>query len=196
MAAVQKRNGSFRVLFRYLGKQYTFTLGSVTRAEADTKAGQVDYLLLRIKQGFVQLPAGISITEFIEKDGQIKSPENAVAAPEPITLAQLKERYLETHGNGAKEASSFKTKAMHPGHICRPLGDGFLAQNLALADLQRHVNERCQATCIPCPSGFPSWTQPSCTPSPGRGRACRRWSAPTRSSTGTRPRRRTGWMRA
>jgi hypothetical protein len=74
MAAVQERNGSFRILFRYLGKQYTFTLGKVPRDEAETKAAQVDYLLLRIKQGFVQLPPSVSITEFVEKDGQVKTP--------------------------------------------------------------------------------------------------------------------------
>ena len=45
MAAVQERNGSFRILFRYLEKLYTFTLGSITRGEAEPKAAQVDDLL-------------------------------------------------------------------------------------------------------------------------------------------------------
>jgi integrase len=142
MAAVQERNNSFRILFRYLGKQYAFTLGEVPRDEAETKAAQVDYLLLRIKQGFVHLPPGISITEFVEKDGQVKSPEKAATAPHTLTLAQIKDRYLDTHGNGAMEANSLKTTAMHLNHFCRTLGNGFLAQKLALADLQRHVNER------------------------------------------------------
>lgn len=142
MAAVQERNGSFRILFRFLGKQYTFTLGEVARDEAETKAAQVDYLLLRIKQGFVQLPPGVSITEFVEKDGQVKTPEKPVAASAPVTLAQLQDRYLETYGNGAMEASSLKTTTMHLRHFCRTLGNNFLAQKLALADLQRHVNQR------------------------------------------------------
>ncbi len=37
MAAVQERNNSFRILFRYLGRQYTFTLGEVARDEAEIR---------------------------------------------------------------------------------------------------------------------------------------------------------------
>lgn len=110
MAAVQERNGSFRILFRYLGKQYTFTLGEVARGEAETKAAQVEYLLLRLKQGFVHLPPGVAITEFLEKDGQVKTPEKAVSTVAPLNLAQLKDRYPETYGNGAMEANSVLSK--------------------------------------------------------------------------------------
>jgi hypothetical protein len=43
MAALQQRNGSFRILFRHHGKQYAFTLGAVAEDEAETKRDQVDY---------------------------------------------------------------------------------------------------------------------------------------------------------
>ena len=49
MAALQERNGSYRVIFSYRGKQRTFTLGRVTEAEAKAKAAQVDYLLMRLR---------------------------------------------------------------------------------------------------------------------------------------------------
>jgi ribosomal protein S4E len=45
MAALQERNGSYRVIFNYKRKQRAFTLGKVTEAEAKSKAAQVDYLL-------------------------------------------------------------------------------------------------------------------------------------------------------
>jgi hypothetical protein len=38
LAAIQERNGSYRVLFRHHGKQHTFTLGRVSEAEAKAKA--------------------------------------------------------------------------------------------------------------------------------------------------------------
>ena len=42
MAALQERNGSFRVLFRHHGKQHAFTLGKVSAAEAESKLGHVE----------------------------------------------------------------------------------------------------------------------------------------------------------
>ena len=88
------------------------------------------------------MPPGISISDFVEKDGHVLSPEEAVTALTPLTLAQLKERYLETHSKGAMEANSLQTVAMHLGHVCRTLGNALLTQELALADLQRHIDER------------------------------------------------------
>ncbi len=35
MAALQERNGSFRILFRYHGKQYTYPVGKVDADDAD-----------------------------------------------------------------------------------------------------------------------------------------------------------------
>jgi hypothetical protein len=40
------------------------------------------------------------------------------------------------------EANSLRTVTMHLTHFERTLGDGFPLQQLQLADLQRHVNER------------------------------------------------------
>jgi mRNA-degrading endonuclease RelE of RelBE toxin-antitoxin system len=36
MATLQERNGSFRVLFCYNGKRETFTIGKVSRQEAES----------------------------------------------------------------------------------------------------------------------------------------------------------------
>ena len=60
MAAPRERNESFRGIFRYLGKQHSFTLGRVSRQEAEAKPGQVDLILLRIEQNLVAVPAGRS----------------------------------------------------------------------------------------------------------------------------------------
>jgi len=48
MAGLQDRNGSYRIIFRYHGKQHAFTIGTVTEREAENWAAQVDQLLLRI----------------------------------------------------------------------------------------------------------------------------------------------------
>jgi hypothetical protein len=141
MAALQERNGSFRILFRFQGKLRTFTLGQVTRQEAEAKAGQVDLLLLRLRQKLIAVPAGVSIEEFPQQDGHVRRPEG-VRAAEAVTLAALAEKYLATHSGGAMEVGSLRTVAMHLGHLRGTLGDKFPVQELTLADLQRHVDGR------------------------------------------------------
>ena len=73
MASLQERNGSYRVLFCHHGKLHTFTIGKVKKGEAENKARQVDYLLMRLKQRLLVLPDGTDIVTFIEHDG--KPPE-------------------------------------------------------------------------------------------------------------------------
>ncbi len=46
MAALQERNGSYRVIFWFRGKQNAFTLGQVPKKEAEDTAATVTNLLL------------------------------------------------------------------------------------------------------------------------------------------------------
>src|SRR4051812_18550492 len=145
MAGLQERNGSFRALFRHAGKQYSVTLGRVTRQEAEAKAGAIDLLVLRIKQGLMAVPAGVTIEEFVLSEGKAQpppAPGETKKADEPVQISALKEQYLQTHGNGAMEANSLATVKMHLGHFENSLGSRFAVQGLCLADLQGHVNQR------------------------------------------------------
>jgi hypothetical protein len=60
MAAIQNRAGSFPVLFRYEGRQYTWTLGRVDQDEAMATAARVEYLLMRVRQRLLSVPVGTS----------------------------------------------------------------------------------------------------------------------------------------
>src|SRR5262249_20579 len=143
MASLQERSGSFRILFCYHGKLHTFTLGKVQRDEAETKAAQVDYLLMRLKQRLITLPDGVDIVTFVEHDG--KPPADPSREPIPrkaITLGQARERYVQTLSGGAIEDNSLATIKMHLGHFVRTLGEGFVLTELTQPDLQRHVSER------------------------------------------------------
>ncbi len=68
MAAVQGRRGSYRVQFNYNGRQLGFTIGKVSEAEARAKAAQVDYLLMRLKQGLIEIPTGVDAVKFFRHD--------------------------------------------------------------------------------------------------------------------------------
>jgi integrase len=145
MAAIQERNGSYRVIFRYHGKQHAFMLGCVSGTEA--KADQVDYLLMRLGQGLLTLPPGGDIVAFVRHDGLIPADQGAMPVPtrsEP-TLADLRDRYLETHGNGTLEAHTRRGIRRHFRHLTRLLGEGFPVRKLSLADLQSYVDKRSKA---------------------------------------------------
>lgn len=151
MASLQERNGSYRVLFCYDGKLHTFTIGKVKQDEAENKAGQVDYLLMRLKQRLIVLPEGTDIVTFIEHDGKPPDigPTRAEAPRQAVTLGHLKERYLNTHANGTIEANSLDTCRLHLGHFVRVLGEGFPLGELSLAKLQEYVNQRAKTKVSP-----------------------------------------------
>lgn len=85
MAALQHRHGNYRVIFGYRGKQRSFTLGDVSSEGAETKAAQVDYLLMRLKQRLATVPPGIGIAEYVQFDGKVPPPEIPLL-PAKLTL--------------------------------------------------------------------------------------------------------------
>ena len=151
MASLQERNGSYRILFCHHGKLHAFTIGKVEQTEAENKARQVDYLLMRLKQRLVVLPEGTDIVTFIEHDG--KPPDtgpNLPTAPRhAVTLGHLKDRYLTTHANGSIEANSLDTCKLHLSHFARILGAGFPLGELSLAKMQEYVNHRSKTKISP-----------------------------------------------
>jgi integrase len=139
MAGLQFRNGSYRIIFRYQGKQHAFTLGEVSPDEADAKAAHVDYLLMRLKQKLTTLPAGMSIIDYLQFDGQ--EPVAVELVSEKISLKTLRERYLSTHENSLEKSTVTGVK-IHFGHLEKTLGPAFIVSELTLADLQRYIDVR------------------------------------------------------
>ncbi|MFO0960927.1 MAG: hypothetical protein U0800_26400 [Isosphaeraceae bacterium] len=144
MATLQERNGSFRVLFVHRGKRESFTIGRVRPQETEATAAQVDYLLMRLEQGLLALPPGVEIVAFVRAGG--KPPEQGgTTARAEVTLGQLRDRYLATHGNGSLEKTSLDGVRLHFRHLVATLGERFPMPTLALADIQRHADRRAKA---------------------------------------------------
>jgi integrase len=148
MAAIQERNGSFRVLFRHNGKQYAFTVGKVpqvTRKEAEATAGTVDLTLLRLNQRLLRIPPGVDLVTFVRHGGNVP----VTATDQPVTrdaptLASLRERYIKVH-EGSLERHTLRGIRQHFRHLARILGEGFPIRDLRLDDLQGYVDRRQQA---------------------------------------------------
>src|SRR5579864_1982093 len=151
MASLQKKGDSYYCQFMYHGRRHTFTVGPVEESEAENKARQVDYLLMRLKQRLIVLPEGLDIVTFVQHDGQPPDtgPTLAAAPRQAVTLGHLKDRYLTTHANGTIEANSLDTCKLHLGHFARILGDSFPLGELSLAKMQEYVNHRAKAKISP-----------------------------------------------
>lgn len=148
MAWTQERAGSFRILFRFQGKQYAFTLGRVPQAEAEAKAAHVDYLLMRLKQGLVEMPPGVDVLSFVEHDGKAPLAVKASIRRETSTLGALRDRYLAAH-EGAQEKNTLQTTEIHFRHIVTTLGEKFPLSELSHASLQSHIDRRAAARIKP-----------------------------------------------
>jgi integrase len=151
MASLQKKGDSYYCQFCFHGRRHTFTVGAVQESEAENKARQVDYLLMRLKQGLLILPDGTDIVTFIQHDGTPPDtgPTLAAAPRQVITVSLLRDRYISTHSNGTIEANSLDTCKLHLRHFCRILGDGFPLGELSLTKMQEYVNERVKAKISP-----------------------------------------------
>src|SRR5271163_1574343 len=151
MASLQKKGDSYYCQFCYHGRRHTFTVGEVAESEAENKARQVDYLLMRLKQRLLVLPEGTDIVTFIQHDGTppATGPTLAAAPRQAVTLGHLKDRYLATHANGTIEANSLDTCKLHLRHFCRVLGEGSPLGELSLSRLQEYVGHRAKAKVSP-----------------------------------------------
>jgi hypothetical protein len=90
MASVHQKGKAWHCQFVYHGARHTFSLGKVSQEEVETRANQVDYLLMRLKQNLLHVPPSMNIVTFIEFDGK---PPETLSDDEILTLACLRDRY-------------------------------------------------------------------------------------------------------
>lgn len=102
MATLQRRNGSYRLIFQFEGKQQTLTVVEVTLIEARQWKAKAENLLMRVRQRMLEVPAGCSIKDFILHEGKPPVLPYLTKARNS-TLDQLREAYVKAFSNGAIE---------------------------------------------------------------------------------------------
>lgn len=137
MATLQDRNGSYRVIFQYQGRQLSFGLGKLSPKLAEARAARVDELLALVKNGYLEAPA--DVVEFLKRDGKT-APAARVEKPK-LTLGDLTDRYLTAH-RGSLAPNTLAEIERHFRHLADTFGASFPMETLELADLQRHVKRR------------------------------------------------------
>ena len=84
MARSRERTGTYRVNFQFHGKQHFVMFGKVSPQEADAKAAQVEYLLMRLEQGLIDPPPRVGIAEFVQHHGKPPTPAAIASATRRI----------------------------------------------------------------------------------------------------------------
>ena len=144
MASLQRKGNGWYCQFVFEKKRRTFAIGAVSKEEAEAKASQVEYLLLRLRQGLIERPASVDIVEFVLHDGKPparRTTPRPAAAVRSGTLAELRDRFLSTHA-GAHEKNTLYTAAIHFKHLVATLGEDYRIPELSQTDLQKHVERR------------------------------------------------------
>jgi len=144
MATLQKKGNGWYCQFLHHGKRHTFTVGRVSKAEARAKADQVGYLLMRLKQRLTELPAGVDIVEFVQRDGTPNARPTAPAQNGELTLGEFRDRYLATTRQ-SQEKRSIEGIELHFKHLAGALGERFPIRELKMSDLQAYINGRAKA---------------------------------------------------
>lgn len=70
MASIHLKGDAWHCQFLFHGKRHTFTLGKVSQEEAENKASQVQYILMRLKKNLLLLPPSLDIVTFVSFDGK------------------------------------------------------------------------------------------------------------------------------
>src|SRR5271166_1418610 len=145
MAAIEERCGRYRIHFRWHGRQEKLALGKVSAEEAASKAAQVDYLLMRLKQRLIELPPDVDIVEFVQFDGKPPADLQEVSADSrELTLAGFRDRYMATHRDSLEDRT-IEGIGLHFKHLVAAIGERFPIRELKLADLQGYVDRRAKA---------------------------------------------------
>lgn len=142
MASVQERAGKFRIQFRFNGRRESLNLGKVTERAAAGRAAKIEEVLSLLGTGYLQLPPGIDVVEFVRHDGKPPAPNPG----EPLvkfgaTLGVLRDRYLGAC-RGSLETNTVALLEIHFRHLVRTLGEALPLKELGLASLQRHADRR------------------------------------------------------
>ena len=141
MASLMQQGDRLYCQFYCSGKRHCFSLGKVDEGEANAKIAQVDYMLLRLRQGLMKLPVGMDIVTFLEFDG--KPPDEIPITKDDVTLGFLREDYLKAH-RGSLEASTINGIELHFKHLVSILGEGFPLKKVDQSSLQIFATKRSQ----------------------------------------------------
>jgi len=134
--------GNRLVTFWYGGKQFTKSSGTKDQRIAEAVKARVEATIFQLTQGFIELPEGANVGEFIVTGGKRDSKTVLVPPTACLTLGGLFRLYEEQFPAGAKAETTTALERTHKSHLLRILGPDVKIEVMTLADAQRYSNQR------------------------------------------------------
>lgn len=147
MASIERRGQKYRITFRFEGVKYSRAIDAVNERAAERTAALLERNLELIKEGFLTVPSGVDLVQFLLSDGRVAPPAtNGDHHPNPstLTLAKLFSTYFEALPEGNLEASTIQSMQIHQRFLERHFGKSFLIGDLTTSDLQGYIAKRAQ----------------------------------------------------
>ena len=141
MASLEKRGGSFRVVFRFGGVKFSRGLSTSNEKAALSAVAQLEDNLRRIELGVLAVPEGADIVAFLLSDGRVDQKPQLQGRPN-LTLKQLFERCFAALPDGNLERTTIQGMQIHERQLIRHFGSRFQIHNLTLTLLQQYVDKR------------------------------------------------------
>jgi len=135
-------SGHFKICFRLGGKKRKKTIKTTDRQVAEAALLRFQENIALLERGRLEAPPDADLAVFLLSDGKLTRSLQDVPTPSHLTLAELRDRYIETHSNGAMEENSLDTVRLHLRHFVKSLGEKFPIQTLTFSHLQAHVDRR------------------------------------------------------
>ena len=134
-----RRTGNFKVGFWLADRKIKRSLKTNNRTEAETARGVVDQTLQTIERGWMQIPSGIDLGDFVLSGGRLNQ---QIIAPRSVNLASLFDQYFESLPAGSLEDSTIEGMKVHRRRLEKHFGKTFELNCLTLTELQKYVDKR------------------------------------------------------
>ena len=115
MASLERRNGKYRIVFRYGGQKFSRSLLTDSARTAELSLAKLEDNLARLSLGTCDVPEGVDVATFLLSDGKLKERRRV---PTIRSFDKLAYAFIEAIPVGSIEASTVAGMKTHIRHLC------------------------------------------------------------------------------
>jgi hypothetical protein len=139
MATLERRNGTYRVVFRFQGRKCSKSLRTGTERSATAALARLEDNLHRIELGTLEVPPESDLATFLLSDG--RKVEKPAKGTTRWTLGKMLDAYLNAI-DGSVEQNTMYTTKIHASHLKRILRPQTRLEAFGAAESQQYVDRR------------------------------------------------------
>jgi integrase len=139
MAYLEKRNQTYRLVFRLDGKKFSRSAKTKDRRAAELALAKLQDGLRRVEMGLLELDPNDDIFNTLLSAGSVRS---KVTAKKQFSIGQLLDQYEASIPADTIEENTRSMISTHVRHLKRTFGVRLRASSIDLSTLQNYINTR------------------------------------------------------